>query len=63
MIIYKIINKITKDIYIGKTKKSIQKRFSQHINNASRGSLDCPKLYNAIRKYGIENLMCMKLYA
>ena len=57
MIVYKITNTITGEMYIGKTQKGIKRRFSQHLRNAQKGSKDCPFLYNAIRKYGIENFI------
>lgn len=61
--IYRIYNTITKRNYIGQTKSIIKKngkdviggylvRFKKHINNALKGSTDCPKLYEAIRLYG-----------
>jgi group I intron endonuclease len=59
--IYKITNLINNKIYIGKTKKYYKsssfgylKRFDNHINSAFSNSKfnDCPRLYNAIRKYG-----------
>jgi group I intron endonuclease len=61
-LIYKITNIFNGKIYIGKTKKyygnrlfGIEKRFEHHINNAISNKAnrnDCPRLYNAIRKYG-----------
>lgn len=53
MFIYKITNKITNDFYIGKTTKDISKRFWQHKNNALKNKNS--HLYNAIRKYGVDN--------
>lgn len=61
--IYKITNLVNNKIYIGKTKKYYKsslfgyiKRFDNHINSAFSNSKfnDCPRLYNAIRKYGKE---------
>ncbi len=63
-LIYKITNKVNNKIYIGKTKKyykekyfGIEGRFSNHIASANSKSKcnDCPRLYNAIRKYGKDN--------
>jgi group I intron endonuclease len=51
MIIYKITNKITKEIYIGQTVNALKTRWSQHCAKSS----NCPKLYNAINKYNPEN--------
>ena len=62
--IYKITNLLNNKIYIGKTKKYYKnnefgylKRFKNHVISANSKSKnnDCPRLYNAIRKYGIEN--------
>lgn len=52
--IYKITNKLNDKIYIGQTNNP-DRRWSQHKSAALKNSNDCPKLYNAIRKYGIEN--------
>lgn len=69
-IIYKITNKVNNKIYIGKTKDKygnssfgIDRRFKQHIVNAYTKSKynDCPKLYNAIRKYGRESFCVEEL--
>lgn len=63
-LIYKITNKINNKIYIGKTKKyykekyfGIEGRFNNHITSANSKSKcnDCPRLYNAIKKYGKDN--------
>lgn len=57
-VVYKIINIDNKKIYIGKTRVSKtwkpEYRFSEHLSLANLGSLDCPKLYNSIRKYGTD---------
>ena len=46
--VYKIINKVNNKYYIGMTKQSLEKRFSQHKQNAKTGKSSY--LYNAIRK-------------
>lgn len=51
--VYKITNKVNSKYYIGMTKQSINKRFSQHKQSAKSGL--STYLYNAIRKHGIEN--------
>jgi len=60
-IIYKITNIHNNKIYIGKTKEfygnkyfGIEGRFKNHLTCAFSLSKynDCPKFYNAIRKYG-----------
>jgi len=56
--IYKITNLINKKIYIGKTSKdNPYVRWYNHSKFPYYESTkdNCPKLYNAIRKYGIEN--------
>ena len=51
--IYKITNLINNKIYIGKTKKDIETRFKEHLQNAIN---NCQyNLSKAIRKYGIDN--------
>jgi len=63
-LIYKITNIINNKIYIGKTKEyygneyfGIEGRLKHHLVNAYTKSKwnDCPKFYNAIRKYGRES--------
>lgn len=50
MIIYKITNLLNNKQYIGQTKKTIQKRWKEHINSKKRQAL-----HLAIQKYGIKN--------
>lgn len=50
--IYKITNDINDKIYIGKTLKSIEERFREHLNDSKKESLEKRPLYNAIRLYG-----------
>lgn len=52
--IYKIMNKINNNFYIGQTKTSINKRYVNHKSEARRTKIDTP-LYRAMRKYGVEN--------
>ena len=50
--IYKIINNINSKVYIGKTSRTLETRFQQHINNTS----GCKSaIHEAIKKYGKEN--------
>ena len=49
--IYKIINKITNQYYIGQTMQNIEERWRQHKSSKS----NCRYLKNAFQKYGIEN--------
>ena len=52
--IYMIKNKLDGMMYIGQTKYTSEKRFKQHVNKAKNTSRNL-HLYNAMRKYGIEN--------
>ena len=45
--------KITNKIYIGYTSKTIQYRWNGHLKEIKKGTNR--KLYDAIRKYGVEN--------
>jgi group I intron endonuclease len=49
--IYKIINKITNQYYIGQTMQNIEERWRQHKSSKS----NCRYLKNSFQKYGIEN--------
>jgi len=51
MVIYKITNNITKNIYIGQTIKDVKKRFNDHCSLGSK----CPKISSSIQKHGREN--------
>lgn len=51
--IYKIFTSCSNKVYIGQTRQSIEDRYKEHLKNCSAG---VPyHLYNAMRKYGIEN--------
>ena len=50
--IYKITNNINNKSYIGKTERSIEVRYKEHLRH--KDYLDLP-LYRAFNKYGIEN--------
>lgn len=51
--IYKITCDVDNKIYIGKTTKSIEERFKEHINNSRKKSYRHKShLYSAIRMYG-----------
>lgn len=59
--IYKITNKINDKCYIGKTERTIEIRWREHLKNIySLNEYDKP-LYRAIRKYGIENFYIEKI--
>ena len=51
--IYKIVNSITNDFYIGYTGLTLEKRFATHKRNAKTGGKT--HLYKAMQKYGEEN--------
>ncbi|MBO5711413.1 MAG: GIY-YIG nuclease family protein [Acholeplasmatales bacterium] len=53
--IYKITNKITSKNYVGLTTRTIQHRWKQHLYNALNYPHLTFKLYNSMRKYGVEN--------
>jgi group I intron endonuclease len=51
--VYAIFNTINGKFYIGKSNHPA-KRWGEHKRLALNGGKDCPKLYTAIRKYGID---------
>jgi len=53
MIIYKITNKINNKIYIGKTVKTLKRRFDLHKNQSNNHGNT--HLYNAMCLYGVKN--------
>lgn len=52
-IVYRFINKLTGESYIGKTTRSLAKRRSDHVYKAKNGYTD--KFHQAILHYGIDN--------
>lgn len=52
--IYKITNKINGKIYVGQTSSTTEERWKGH-KRAWHSARQCPVLYNAFDKYGIEN--------
>lgn len=52
MIIYRIINIVNGNFYIGKTTKTLEKRFKQHCLNSKNNKTYFQK---AMKKYGFEN--------
>lgn len=50
--IYCITNTINNKKYVGKTLMSIEKRFSEHIQDSKKRKLEKRPLYNAMNKYG-----------
>ena len=53
--IYVITNDINEKQYVGKTNKSIEKRFYEHILDSRKRRCEKRPLYNAMRKYGVEH--------
>lgn len=53
--IYIIKNSINEKVYIGQTARTIEARWNQHKASALRGDTQGMILYNAIRKYGVDN--------
>lgn len=58
--IYIINNTINDKVYIGQTTLDIEDRFKQHIKKSTLKSRKY-KLYNAMRKYGVENFYIGKV--
>lgn len=52
--IYKITNSINDKVYIGKTTKTIEKRWRDHIYQSKRERQYNSALYNAMSKYGVD---------
>lgn len=53
--IYKITNRINNKVYIGKTEICYIKRFNEHCREYAKDRNEKRPLYNAMKKYGIEN--------
>lgn len=53
--IYKITNKINDRMYIGKTVRTIEERWKEHLRDINRRSFEKRPLYDAMNKYGPEN--------
>lgn len=53
--IYKITNDLNGKIYIGKTVRSISKRFQEHCRDAFKDNAVNRPLYKAMKKYGIKH--------
>lgn len=59
--VYLIENKINNKKYIGKTYLTIEERWKQHCKDALRITMEHRPLYEAIKKYGIENFIISEL--
>ena len=53
--IYVIINNINGKRYVGKTEKTVEERFKQHIKDSQRIKNQNRPLYRAFLKYGVNN--------
>ena len=53
--VYKITNKVNQKVYIGKTGKTIEERFNDHIYASKDEKEQGRPIYRAFNKYGIEN--------
>ena len=53
--IYKITNQVNGKSYIGKTLKTVEDRWKEHIEESQRVHKEHRPLYAAMKKYGIEN--------
>lgn len=53
--IYLITNNVNGKQYVGKTEKTVEERFKQHIKDSSKTQCQDRPLYRAFLKYGVEN--------
>ena len=53
--IYMATNRLNGKRYIGVTGKGLKLRRARHLYRASIGDRGCPRLYDALRKYGAKN--------
>lgn len=53
--IYKITNTINQKSYVGKTIYTVEKRWKEHCKDSLRTKMEKRPLYNAMKKYGIDN--------
>lgn len=53
--IYIIRNRINEKVYIGQTSQSVMDRFYQHKKPSTLKQRGTYKIYNAMKKYGVEN--------
>ena len=56
LIIYTITNKVNGKVYVGQSRQGIARRKAEHIHRFNLGERD-HKLYQAMRKHGIENFV------
>lgn len=53
--IYKITNDVNGKVYIGKTTKSVEKRWKEHFKDSKKERCKNRPLYRAMNKYGVEH--------
>lgn len=53
--IYKITNDVNGKVYIGKTTKSVEKRWKEHLKDSKKERCKNRPLYRAMNKYSIEH--------
>lgn len=53
--IYKIVNTVNDKVYIGKTQRTIQERWRDHIKDSWNSKYQHRPLYRAFKKYGINS--------
>jgi group I intron endonuclease len=53
--VYLIENQLNNKKYIGITKNTIKSRFNDHIRNSKKSDLENRRLYQAMKKHGVEN--------
>ena len=58
--IYKVENLVNNKIYIGQTRRSVDRRWYEHINYAQNHA-SSSGLHGAINKYGVEHFSCITL--
>ena len=58
--VYKIVNSVTDDIYIGSTVQELKDRFKSHKSNARLNKIN--RLYDCMRLHGIEKFSIELLY-
>lgn len=59
--IYVITNDVNGKQYVGKTNKSISKRFKEHISDSKKERCEKRPLYSAMNKYGVEHFHAEQL--
>ncbi len=61
LIVYLITNKINGKVYVGKTERTLELRWRDHLNDSIKRPNRSPFLYNAMNKHGVENFSIQKI--